>query len=210
MRQLSVFSIITFALCLIASTQTLGSGNASDQARPFVCETTLGEATLTSEGVEQLLFSRSKIQKHCLMCDGEQCSMKVWPEKAKNENALCASLFCIPKATHRLSMNRTSSSIEHEARVFFEITEEGRGLLTRVKFTSPSGSMTPAKKQTRRAIREQLAHSVFVPATIDGVPTKITNLSYKLGARTLDESAIRVLETPMLEDDPLGRMLKKY
>ena len=107
-------------------------------------------------------------------------------------------------------MNRTSSSIEHEARVFFEITEEGRGLLTRVKFTSPSGSMTPAKKQTRRAIREQLAQSVFVPVTIDGVPTKITNLSYKLGARTLDESAIRVLETPMLEDDPLGRMLKKY
>ena len=162
MRQLSAFSIITFALCLIASTQTLGSGKASDQAEPFVCETTLGEATLTSEGVEQLLFSRSKIQKHCLMCDGEQCSMKVWPEKAKNENALCASLICIPRATHRLSMNRTSSSIEH------------------------------------------------VPVTIDGVPTKITNLSYKLGARTLDESAIRVLETPMLEDDPLGRMLKKY
>ena len=146
-RQLSAFSIISFALCLIASTQTLGSSNVSDQAGPFLCETTLGEATLTSEGVEQLLFSRSKIQKHCLTCDGEQCSMKIWPDEAKKENALCASLFCIPKATHRLSMNRTSSSIEHEARVFFAITEEGRGLLTKVKFTSPSGSMTPAKNK---------------------------------------------------------------
>ena len=189
---------------------TLGSNNAPDQALPFVCETPLGEATLTGKGVEQLLFSRSKIQKHCLICDDEQCSMKIWPNKAAEENALCASLFCIPRATHLLSRNRTSSSIEHQAQVYFEITEEGRGLLTKVKFALSSGSMTPTKKQTRRAIRDQLAQSVFVPVTIDGIPMRITNLSYRLGARTLDEGATPVLETPMFEDAPLGKMLKKY
>ena len=188
----------------------LGSNNASDQAEPFVCEMPLGEATLTGAGVEQLLFSRSKIQKHCLTCDGGQCSVKNWPAKATEESALCASLFCIPKETHLLRRNRTSSSIDHEARVYFEITEEGRGLLTKVKFASSSGSMTPAKKQTRRAIRDQLAQSVFVPVTIDGVPRKITNLRYRLGARTLDEGATPVPGIPMFEGAPLGKMLKKY
>ena len=136
--------------------------------------------------------------------------MKIWPDEAAEENALCASLFCIPKATHLMSRNRTLSSIEHEAQVYFEITEEGRGLLTKVKFASLSGSMTPTRKQTRRAIRDQLAQSVFVPVTIDGVPTKITNLSYRFGVRTLDEGATPVLETPMFEDAPLEKMLKKY
>ena len=65
--------------------------------------------------------------------------------------------------------------------------------------------MTPAKKQTRRAIRDQWTQSVFVPAMIDGVPTKITNLSYRLGARTLDEGATCVLETPHV----LGPALKE-
>ncbi len=59
-------------------------------------------------------------------------------------------------------------------------------------------------------IRDQLAQSVFVPVTIDGIPMRITNLSYRLGARTLDEGATPVLETPMFEDAPLGKMLKKY
>ena len=55
-----------------------------------------------------------------------------------------------------------------------------------------------------------MAQSVFVPVTIDGIPMRITNLSYRLGARTLDEGATPVLETPMFEDAPLGKMLKKY
>ena len=41
-----------------------------------------------------------------------------------------------------------------------------------------------------------MAQSVFLPAKIDGVPMKITNLSYRLGARTLDEGTTPVLETP--------------
>ena len=47
-----------------------------------------------------------------------------------------------------------------------------------------------------------MAQSVFVPVTIDGVPMKITNLSYRLGARTLDEGATPVLGTPMFETRP--------
>ena len=144
----------------------------------FQCRTYGLWGNLSAEGLKKLEEVRPRANKHCLVCRGDQCALKRWPEDQGAGRSLCQSLYCVPKSFPRAVTSEQSGWAAHLAEVRFKVTENGRGALTEYIARTNEDRIRPYQKEINRTTKGFLHSTRFVPLIIDGEKKEIVNLSY--------------------------------
>ena len=124
---------------------------------------------------------RDRTVNTCLICEGNSCSMKIWPNNQKGDAMVCQRLFCTPQKIRKVvgeeipaDITPGNSSIEFT----YKITEKGK--VRDVQITSVEGVMN--EREAYRWVTGVTKRTVFLPLVINGKAYEITNLSATMKA----------------------------
>ena len=123
-------------------------------------------------GLDEL---RVTAARHCLKCNQEACSMKIWPEGNEKEVLLCKRIFCQPTDTIKrniLGELDKFPSGKNYAVFYYSIGKDGQ--IKDIEVQESFGSMN--KKQANLYLNLMLRSHRYKTLLIENNPLELTNL----------------------------------
>ena len=174
-----------FSLAAQAEAASLEALVGSEIPR-FQCQIYSSSGTLAKVGIARLQEVRSKANKHCLACRGDQCVVKQWPKGQEQGRALCHSLYCIATKYPRAVTSEQTGWADHLAEVRFKINRDGRGQMLEYIARTNADRIKPYKREIDRTTQGLLHSTLFEPLVVDGEPKEIVNLFYLMRIEGMD------------------------
>ena len=136
---------------------------------------------LGSEITTKLSSIREQTANTCLICEGQVCSMKIWPKKEKGNSMVCERLFCTPEKIRKVVGEEIPTDLrpgKSKIEFTYKITEKGK--VKDVMITSVKGVMN--ERDAYRWVTGVTRRTVFLPLVIKGKTYEINNLSATMTA----------------------------
>ena len=113
--------------------------------------------------------------RHCLECNQESCSMKIWPQGSEKEVLLCKRIFCQPADTIKrniLGELDKFPSGRNYAVFYYSISKDGK--IKDIEVQENIGSMN--KNQANLYLNLMLRSHRYKTLLIENNPIELTNL----------------------------------
>jgi hypothetical protein len=128
-------------------------------------------AELENENLPMVLELRKRVFCDCLVCNGNQCTTKSWPEEQATENLLCKRLFRTPTRVAKF-MPRNARDTPFTASYTYDISTDGD--VENVVLISFGGGIK--KSELLQLIKDGAARARFEPIIVNDVPYALVGL----------------------------------
>ena len=134
---------------------------------------------LSASGKQLAKENHSRFAKLCLVCDGDDCAMRAWPDDYETYEQLCRNTFCAPIKSKRPRLLDQSYLGDHTIRFHYRISSSGEAELVENTFVkgAPDGkTLHEMKKDYDKFLGGFIQSNTYHPVVIDGSPRNIINL----------------------------------
>lgn len=167
--------VVFVVLLLVLSQQSEAETFSISETPLFNCPV----VKLNASGRKLAKENHSRFAELCLVCEGEDCAMRAWPEEYETYEQLCRNTFCAPIQSKRPRLLDQSYLGDHTIRFHYRISSEGRAELVENTFVEGAPdrkTLHEMKKDYDKFLKGFIQRNTYRPLMIDGSAKNIINL----------------------------------